>query len=320
MVLPTVSFETKRPLTVDTHAVKHHPTLLHIQEQNGPETPNTVTKGAVSERADHDTPPTESGFVPAEGAIQATGTPQRSMPNHIYDISHDESANGKGLAGIVDSVGSKVRQLARVLKQVEGTVSSLEMRMDGSVRERSALQSKNDHLMKKVKGLETDVRLAQRECRDAERHVAHVQDKMEDRERDLRRLEEEYKRLEESKVSDSFQWDLLRGDLEKEVDALRGMVRVREDRVAHDALMVSVLKVKTGELESEITLMRKENDSLAQRCSTQKAELDTVLNSLAQEQKDHAISRDALQSLTRTNADLKNAMREIEVCTLSFLF
>ncbi|KAI8103614.1 hypothetical protein M9435_004949 [Picochlorum sp. BPE23] len=267
-----------------------------------------VTKGAVSEQEHQDTPPPKSAFVPVEKPIRETSAPQRYISNHHYD----ESMNVEGLAGIVDSVGSKVRQLARVLKQVEGMVSSVEMRMDGSMRERSTLQSKNDHLMKTVKGLENDVRLAQRECRDAERHVAHVQDKVEDTERDLRRLEEEYRRLEESKVSDSFHWDVLRVDLEKEVDALRAMVRVREDRVAHDARMLSALQAKVGELESEITQTKEEKDVLSQRYLAQKSELDTVLNALAQEQKDHAKSRDALQSLTATNADLNNAMREIE--------
>jgi septal ring factor EnvC (AmiA/AmiB activator) len=82
--------------------------------------------------------------------------------------------------------------------------------------------------------------------------------------------------------------------------------------------MLSALQAKVGELESEITQMKEEKDVLSQRYLAQKSELDTVLNALAQEQKEHAKSRDALQSLTATNADLNNAMKEIEVCALSF--
>lgn len=314
MVLPRVPFETNRHTVVDTDATKHHTPLLHIQEQKGPETPNMEIKGAASGQEHQETPSPVPGFVQVDEGIRGTRAAQRFTSNHSYDTSHEESPNAQGLAGIVDSVGSKVRQLARVLKQVEGMVSSLEVRMDGSTRERAALQSKNEHLIKTIKGLESDVRVAQRECRDAERKVAHIEDKVEDTERDVRRLDEEYKRLEESKASDSFQWDLLRIDLEKEVDVLRGMVRAREDRVARDAWMVSALQAKAGELESEITLLQKEKEIRVQNFSTQKAELAAVLDALAREQKHHAIARESVQSLENMTIELKDGMKELEVC------
>eukprot|EP00889_Picochlorum_renovo_P003076 jgi/Picre1/30106/NNA_005475.t1 len=65
------------------------------------------------------------------------------------------------------------------------------------------------------------------------------------------------------------------------------MVRVREDRVAHDARMLSALQAKVGELESEITQMKEEKDVLSQGCQKN---VETRLE-IVQSDKNHVVNK-----------------------------